>query len=118
MTGSLTERDLELLEALVYVCDAHLPNNVFGHQSPCPQMTRGDGASPLDCGGSNGSDHSYRLTKLARLGYAEHRQRGKPWGDVATRDARGSKVYRPTDKGRKTIADKLAADRAALNAEQ
>lgn len=113
MSAPLTERDLEVLEALVHVCDAHLPNNVFGYQSPCPQTTRGDGASPLDCGGSNGSDHSYRLTKLARLGYAEHRQRGKPWGDVATRDARRSKVYRPTDQGREAIKARLAAAKEA-----
>jgi hypothetical protein len=103
----VTERDLEVLCDLVYVCDAHLPNNIHGYQSPCPQTTRGDGASPLDCGGSNGSDHSYRLTKLARRGYAEHRQRGAEWGDVRTGNARGSKVYRPTDKGRKAVKEWL-----------
>lgn len=106
--SDLTERDLEVLDELVYVCDAHLPNNIHGYQSACPQTSRGDGASPLDCGGSNGSDHSYRLTKLARLGYAEHRQRGHEWGDLRTTGARGSKVYRPTEKGRKAIRERRA----------
>lgn len=85
----LTERDHEILAELVYSCD-----------ESCGGRFRESGVAPIEIGGSNGSDHSYRLTKMAKLGYAEHRMRGHPWGDVTTRDARGSKVYRPTDKGR------------------
>lgn len=58
-----------------------------------------DGVAPIDCGGMNGSDHSYRFSKLARLGLAEHRKRGCDWGHAPKR-RRGSKVYRPTDLGR------------------
>ena len=48
---------------------------------------------PMDVGGVNGSDHSYRLTKLARLGFAEQQQRGPQM-------SRGSKCYRITEAGR------------------
>jgi hypothetical protein len=85
----LTERDLEVLRELVYACDESEGGR-----------NREWGVAPLALGGTGHSGHSYRLTKLARLGYAEHRQRGKDWGDVTTNDARGSKRYRPTDKGR------------------
>lgn len=59
-----------------------------------------DGVAPIDCGGSNSSDHSYRFTKLTKLGLAEHRKRGFPWGRAPSRGYRGSKVYRPTELGR------------------
>jgi hypothetical protein len=88
MSG-LTERDLEVLRELVYACDESSGGRF-----------KESGVAPLELGGTGHSGHSYRLTKMARLGYVEHRQRGKDWGDVTTRDARGSKVYRPTDKGR------------------
>lgn len=86
--ANLTDCDFEILAELIYCCD----ESRYGGN-------RGTGqAAPLDCGGSNGSDHSYRLTKMSRLGYAEHKQLGAvEWGDVTTRNARGSKVYRPTD---------------------
>lgn len=54
-------------------------------------------ARPLDCGGSNGSDHSYRLSKLVRLGLAESKQRSA-WM------SRGSKVYQITDAGKAALA--------------
>lgn len=85
----LTERDLEVLCELVSVCD-----DCNGGRD------RESGVAPIQLGGTGHSNHSYRLTKLALRGYAEHRMRGHEWGDVSTRDARGSKVYRPTDKGR------------------
>lgn len=88
----LTGRDLEVLNELVYACD----------ESEGGRHREG-GIAPIDIGGGSRSDHSYRLTKMARLGYVEHRMRGHEWGDVTTRDARGSKVYRPTDKGRETV---------------
>jgi DNA-binding PadR family transcriptional regulator len=48
----------------------------------------------MDCGGSNSSDHSYRLSKLVKMGLAESKQRwGVRWG------RRGSKIYRPSELG-------------------
>lgn len=47
---------------------------------------------PRDCGGSNGSRHSYTLTKLAKLGYADARS----WGGWS----RGSKRYRINSQGK------------------
>ena len=55
---------------------------------------------PMDVGGSNGSHHSYTLTKLVRLGLADHRKAGCDWGVAPTR-YRGSKAYRPSDLGLK-----------------
>ena len=83
-----TERDLEVLHDLVGACG-----------QDCRHTHRREGATPLDCGGTNGSDHSYRLTKLVRLGLAEHKKLGCAWGEAPTR-WRGSKVYRPTEEGR------------------
>ena len=52
---------------------------------------------PMDVGGvSSSSDHSYRLTKLARLGLAEHKQRSPQM-------VRGSKYYRITEAGRRAL---------------
>lgn len=45
----------------------------------------------------DGSDHSYRLSKLAKLGLAENRQR-------MAHMSRGSKVYRITDAGRRALS--------------
>lgn len=55
----------------------------------------GSWVRPLDCGGSNGSDHSYRLSKLAKAGLAESR--------VRSSGQRGSKRYTITEKGRSTL---------------
>ena len=82
----LSERDWDILGALIWAYDHNLK---YGR----------DGVSPLDCGGHDGSDHSYRLTKLVKLGLAEHRK-GREWGKASTR-FRGSKKYRPTDAGRR-----------------
>lgn len=109
----LTRRDMETLVELVDVCDAHLPNNSRGRQSPCRQTSRGEGATPLDVGGGNGSHHSYTLTKLARKGYAEHKKLGGQWGDLRSTGYRGSKVYRPTDAGRNAAAEFKKQERLA-----
>lgn len=64
-----------------------------------------EGVAPLDCGGMDGSDHSYRLSKLAKHGLAEQRYRGLGWGERPRRSIwRGSKLYRPTAAGRALIA--------------
>jgi hypothetical protein len=85
MPAKLTERDLEVLEYLHCAC-----NDL--------KKSRGDGSewvTPMYCGGHDGSDHSYRLTKLAKYGYAEEKPR--------SRSSRGSKLYRITDLGRETL---------------
>lgn len=64
------------------------------------------GLAPLDFGGTNGSDHSYRATKLVKLGLAEHRKRGLGWGSAPTRGYRGSKLYRPTEAGRAMLQER------------
>jgi hypothetical protein len=87
-----TERDREVLGDLVFAYDQHCRINPAYAER---------GLSPLDCGGSNGSDHSYRLTKLVRLGYAEHRKFAE-WGKASTK-FRGSKKYRPTIAGREAL---------------
>jgi hypothetical protein len=51
---------------------------------------------PLDCGGFNGSDHSYRLGVLARLGLAERKRRGGY--------SRGSWKYTITEAGHAALA--------------
>lgn len=76
----MTDRDIEVLDALRAATDNHLSVGLTGW------------VTPLDCGGFNGSDHSYRLSKLAQLGFAEQKRRGG-W-------SRGSKCYRITDVGR------------------
>jgi hypothetical protein len=87
-----TDRDMETLGEIIGATDSRYRN-------------RGDGVSPMEFGGSNGSHHGATATKLTRYGYVEHRQRGKDWGDVTTRDARGSKVYRATEAGRAAFAE-------------
>lgn len=80
MTQDLIERDAEVLNELRGCMDMGLP-----------------WARPMDCGGSNGSDHSYRLNKLAKMGLAETEQRS------AWAVSRGSKKYRITDAGRAAL---------------
>ena len=82
MRPHLTARDGEVLSELNAACKNYM------------DVTGNDWVRPLDCGGSNSSDHSYRLAKLARMGLAEQKQR---WGSV--RMPRGSKVYRITEAG-------------------
>jgi len=79
---TLVERDLEVLAELEAACRNHAKHDYLSGW-----------ARPLDCGGSNGSDHSYRLTKLVKAGAAEQKQR-MPWA------GRGSKVYRITEAGK------------------
>ena len=78
-----TQRDMDVLGELRAATDNYI-------QIGCDGFVR-----PLDCGGSDSSDHSYRLTKLAKRGLAE----------VAVRSSgvRGSKVYRITDAGRSAL---------------
>lgn len=94
--AKLFERDREILADLQAACD--------NYKKVCDT----DWVRPLDCGGGNGSDHSYRLTKLARLGYAEAKQ-NFTWG------RRGSRSYRITEKGAallKRIKDERRAEEA------
>lgn len=72
----LTGRDLEILDDLRRACDL-APISWDGW------------VRPMDCGGRDGSDHSYRLRKLANLDLAERRK-------VTYRSAR----YRITVSGR------------------
>jgi hypothetical protein len=82
----MSERDMEILAALRAACDNH---ERIGHM---------DGwAKPLDCGGWNGSDHSYRLGKLVKSGYAEVNR--KPMNP----NARPGKRYRVTPAGQKAL---------------
>lgn len=92
----LTERDLETLAELAY-CTESLAKR-------CGADYAADvGFAPLEFGGSNGSHHGKTATKLVAHGFVEHKQRGHDWGDITTRDARGSKVYRATDAGREAV---------------
>lgn len=85
----LTERDLEILCGL----------------------SAGGWLRPLDLGGTDGSHHSATLTKLARKGMAQFKQRGAinpPAGENGRRQGifgRGSLVYRITDVGRAVYAE-------------
>lgn len=85
MVAGLTARDREVLAELESACRNHL------------NIGASEWVRPLDCGGTNGSDHSWRLSKLVRLGLAEDRQRS-----ISGR--RGSKVYRITEPGRNTLS--------------
>jgi hypothetical protein len=60
-----------------------------------------DWVQPMELGGSNGSDHSYRLTKLARAGLVEQKQR-------SSYGRRGSKSYTITEVGLKALTARKA----------
>lgn len=81
----LAERDLEVLAELDAACRNHL------------SVGLNDWVRPLDCGGTNSSDHSRRLGKLVQRGLAEDRQRS------SLRGRRGSKVYRITEAGKNLL---------------
>jgi len=83
--AKLTQRDFEILDDLCVACDNHL------------HIGLDDWVQPIDCGGTNGSDHSYRLSKLAKTPLAETKRRGG-W-------TRGSKSYRITEVGRAALAE-------------
>lgn len=91
IAGRLSEVDCERLFDLIAG---------YEHCAQFRKDREGDryGVAPIDCGGTDSSDHSYRFTKLVRLGLAEHRKRGCDWGQ-SPRRVRGSKVYRPTPRG-------------------
>lgn len=80
----LTERDMEALGELR-----------FGTDQSLRCRDNGGYCQPIDCGGSNGSDHSYRFAKLVRAGLAERKRRGGY--------SRGSWKYRITDAGRRVL---------------
>lgn len=69
------------------------------------QGLHGDGwCRPMDIGGSDTSNHSYRLTRLVHAGLAEQRQRGTISGG-----RRGSKLYRINAEGRRVAARRQGA---------
>jgi hypothetical protein len=79
MTWTVTDRDLEVLV----------------------EMLRSSGDErwlrPMDIGGVDGSDESYRMAKLARLGLAERARRNSIANELG--GGRGSYVYRLTGAG-------------------
>lgn len=82
MQKPLTERDVETLGELEAATDNYL------------SLDLKDGwVMPMDCGGSNGSHHSYTLHKLAKRGLCDRKKYGGP------RD-KGSCRYRINDAGR------------------
>lgn len=90
----LTERDLEVLDELVYM----------RWESSSKRFYEG-GTAPLDFGGSNGSHHGKTATKLCKHGFVEQRFRGLDWGQKGRPGgARGSKLYRATPAGWEAIS--------------
>jgi hypothetical protein len=81
----LTERDIDVLGDLAAA--------VRNYQ----RFGMGDYVRPLDCGAGNGSDHSYRLNKLARYGLAIAKRRGGY--------TRGSKKYTITEAGLRALKE-------------
>ena len=94
-TKAATERDIEVLEDLDAACRNYV-------QIGCEPWVQ-----PIDCGGTNGSDHSYRLQKLSRMQLATKRRRGG-W-------SRGSWSYTITDAGRDLLTIKRMLNRTAAN---
>jgi hypothetical protein len=87
-----TERDMEVLNELVGCQEMAVKRMERNYALSI-------GFAPLEFGGSNGSHHGKTALKLVAHGLVEARKRGKEWGDLTTRDARGSNVYRPTPAG-------------------
>lgn len=83
----LTGRDLDTLHEL----DAAI------------RCCRVEWATPMLCGGYNGSHHSATLAKLVRHGCVESKRRGGY--------SRGSKQYRLTDEGHRRLSAWLEARR-------
>lgn len=81
----LVARDIEILDDLRAAVDNYV------------RIGAGVFVQPLDCGGSNNSDHSYRLAKLCRAGLARRERRGV--GAMV----RGSWRYTITDEGREHL---------------
>ena len=67
-------------------------------------------ATPMDCGGTDGSNHSASLTKLTRCGLAECKKGSKIVSGVEIvlepslfKKAKGSRYFRITDSGRAVL---------------
>lgn len=97
----VTDRDREVLRELIAAYDYRAR---LGWPAKLYSDGVWDGVAPIDCGGTDGSDHSYRLTKLCKLGLAEARKGASEWGSFSTR-YKGSKAYRPTKQGRVFLRD-------------
>lgn len=95
MGKPLTARDIETLGEL----DAATRN----HLAVMPE--RGGWVMPMDCGGSNGSHHSYTLAKLAKRRLAERKKYG-------TAHEKGSCRYRISPAGRIFLADFARLEKA------
>lgn len=87
----LTERDIDTLGELEAATDNHVRLNY-----------REGWVMPLDCGGSNGSHHSYTLHKLAKRGLCDRKKYG------GRRD-KGSCRYRINDAGTAFLAERRMA---------
>lgn len=97
----LTDRDLETLDGFMQVSADRLKHGAS------------EWMMPLDCGGSNGSHHSYTLSKLARRGYARMKKYGGP-------RHKGSCRYAPViaDEDMRRVDQVLTIYRRRLHAER
>lgn len=82
-TRDLTERDIDTLGDLRAATDNFIRLDNY----------RDGWVMPMDCGGSNGSHHSYTLHKLAKRGLCERKKYGTHFG-------KGSCRYRINQAGR------------------
>jgi hypothetical protein len=82
----LTERDVETLVELRAATDSFVKQSNY----------RDGWVMPVDCGGFNGSHHSYTLSKLARRGLCDRKKYGN-------RREKGSCRYRINDAGREFL---------------
>lgn len=98
----LTERDMETLGELIAAQNSH--RDYYRRIGRDQAEADKHGFAPLQFGGSNGSHHGVTATKLAKRGLAEMCKRGFAWGN-APKSFRGSKIYRPTEKGREAFAE-------------
>lgn len=84
----LTERDIDVLE------------NLDGATTNYLELDLKDGwVMPMDCGGTNGSHHSYTLAKLAKRGLCDRKKYGSA-------RSKGSCRYRMNDTGRAFLAER------------
>lgn len=88
--GELTRRDIETLRELEAATTSLMRN-------PMRKSHEEGWAMPMDCGGSNGSHHSYTLSKLAKRGLCDRKKFGGP-------REKGSCRYRINDAGRAYLA--------------
>lgn len=106
----LTDRDFETLGELIGSYDSYVKRWYKDYEKAPSHI----GMAPIDFGGTNGSHHSLTASKLVRHGMAEHRKRGREWGEASSR-YRGSKLYRPTDEGRAAYAEWRAKERETVS---